>query len=86
MGVAMTYVERHGRFVCSRCGYELSAMMGDNEVPAQCGCVDAAVDDMMALLDQATEALRADDINRSFVLLGRAMTIADTLPKKEPPR
>ena len=79
----MTYVERNGRFTCSRCGHELSAMTGDDEVPAQCPCVDAAVDDMMALLDQATLAMQADDLNRSFVLLGKAMTIADSLPKKE---
>ena len=27
-----------GRWTCSACGYEWSAMMGDNEVPEVCEC------------------------------------------------
>ena len=87
MGVAMTYVERHGRFVCARCGHELSAMTGDDEVPAQCWCVNAAADQMIVLLDQAKDALDANDLERSLTLVAKAYAIADTLPiKKEPPR
>ena len=47
---------------------------------------DKLVDEMMALLDQATAALQNDDLNRALVLVAKAHVIADKLPKKEPPR
>lgn len=30
--------EVNGRLKCRRCGYELSAMLGDNEIPERCEC------------------------------------------------
>jgi hypothetical protein len=34
----MSIEEINGRPTCSRCGYEWSAMAGDNEIPARCQC------------------------------------------------
>jgi hypothetical protein len=79
----MTYLERYGRFTCSRCGHELSAMTGDDEVPARCGCVDRSADEMQRLLDEATAALAANDMHRALILTARAAVIADTLPSKK---
>ncbi len=31
-------IEILGRWICSNCGYEWSAMLGDNEVPCECDC------------------------------------------------
>ena len=82
----MTYLERDGRFTCSRCGHELSAMISDDEVPAQCGCVNKSAEEMMRLLDLATAAMQDDDLPRALALIAKVHAIADTLPKKEPPR
>jgi len=30
--------EINGRLTCTRCGYEWSAMLGDDEWPDKCGC------------------------------------------------
>ena len=82
----MTYLERFGRFTCSRCGHELSAMTGDDEVPALCECVKRSTDEMMRLLNEATAALDANDLERALILTARAAVIADTLPSKGRPR
>ena len=34
----MTIKEINGRPTCTRCGYEWSAMLGDDEWPDACGC------------------------------------------------
>lgn len=47
---------------------------------------DKAADEMMRLLDLATAAMQDDDLSRALVLVAKAYAIADTLPKKEPPR
>ena len=35
--------EKNGRPTCSRCGYEWSAMMGENELPDKCDCEEQEV-------------------------------------------
>lgn len=30
--------EANGRFICTKCGYEWSAMLGDSEIPSKCSC------------------------------------------------
>ena len=30
--------EINGKYTCTRCGYEWSAMSGDNEIPEHCLC------------------------------------------------
>ena len=48
---------------------------------------DKAADEMMRLLDLATAAMQADDLNRALELIAKVHAIADTLPiKTEPPR
>ena len=44
---------------------------------------DKAADEMMRLLDLATAAMQADDLNRALELIAKVHAIADTLPKKE---
>ena len=34
----MKIVEINGRWTCTECGYEWSAMLGDNEIPEKCSC------------------------------------------------
>jgi hypothetical protein len=33
-------IETNGHPVCNICGYEWSAMLGDDEIPTQCNCED----------------------------------------------
>ena len=47
---------------------------------------DKAADEMMRLLDLATAAMQDDDLPRALALIAKVHAIADTLPKKEPPR
>ena len=30
--------EKNGSFVCTKCGYKYSSMLGDNEIPEKCEC------------------------------------------------
>ena len=30
--------ELDGRYICTNCGYEWSAMLGDDEIPETCDC------------------------------------------------
>lgn len=32
--------ENEGRWTCTKCGYEWSAMLGDDEIPEICECED----------------------------------------------
>jgi hypothetical protein len=43
---------------------------------------EKAADEMLRLLDLATAAMEADDMNRALELIAKVHAIADTLPKK----
>ena len=34
----MSIEEINGRYTCTKCGYEWSACLGDNEIPQHCAC------------------------------------------------
>lgn len=55
--------EINGRWTCTKCGYEWSAMMGDNEVPTKCECENEDEDDI-AQLAQLTQQKRRLIIDR----------------------
>jgi hypothetical protein len=77
------FVEKNGRFECRTCGYQLSAMMGDDEVPAHCqACVNSTADDMLVLLDSARRLLEADDVEAALDYVRVAHGLSLTLPKK----
>jgi len=43
-----TIREIDGRYTCIACGYEWSAMMGDDEVPEKCACqINPCLDDRL---------------------------------------
>lgn len=39
------FVERNGRFTCRHCGYELSAMISEDEIPEHCECQEKEPND-----------------------------------------
>ena len=42
--------EINGRWTCTDCGYEWSAMLGDNEIPVKCDC-DKLPDGLQKYID-----------------------------------
>lgn len=37
------FIEKDGQWTCRKCGYQLSAMLGDDEIPEYCGCDQVTV-------------------------------------------
>tara|TARA_Y100000114_G_scaffold49336_1_gene45036 strand:+ start:490 stop:618 length:129 start_codon:yes stop_codon:yes gene_type:complete len=37
--------ENKGRWTCTKCGYEWSAMLGDDEIPETCECTKETDDE-----------------------------------------
>jgi len=44
--------EINGRWTCTECGYEWSAMLGDNEIPDTCSCMKGDDDDEMSSMPE----------------------------------
>jgi rubredoxin len=39
--------EINGRWTCTECEYEWSAMLGDNEIPDTCSCMEGNDDELL---------------------------------------
>ena len=55
-------IEILGRWTCSNCGYEWSAMLGDNEIPYTCSCKEVEQMSKYNYVEQAWTLKNTKDI------------------------